>query len=132
MKLAPKLARSAFKLITLPTMSDARGNLTVMDRVLPFEVQRSFWIYGAGGHRRGGHRHHVTSQALVAIAGTVNIFMDDGLSAEVISLSSPDKCLIVEPKDWHYMDFTLGSVLMVFASHGYDKNDYIDEPYARS
>lgn len=122
---------SAFKLIKLPTMTDGRGNLTVMDKALPFEVRRSFWIYGAGGQRRGGHRHHVTSQALISIAGTVNIFMDDGGCAEEISLSSPDMCLVVEPKDWHYMDFTPGSVLLVFASHGYDKNDYIYEPYTR-
>lgn len=132
MKDESKASTSAFKLITLPTVADIRGNLTVIDNALPFKIRRSFWIYGAGGQRRGGHRHHVTRQALIAIAGTVNVFMDDGLNAEEISLSSPNVCLVVEPKDWHYMDFTQSSILLVFASHGYDKNDYISQPYVRS
>lgn len=120
---------SAFELIKLPTMADARGHLTVLDGLLPFEVRRSFWIYGADGNTRGGHRHHVTRQALVALSGSVTVNMDDGRNRESIVLSSPDACLIVEPKDWHTMDFGLGAILMVFASHGYDKNDYIHEPY---
>ncbi|MGO8048379.1 WxcM-like domain-containing protein, partial [Rhizobium johnstonii] len=49
---------SAFTLLTLKTMSDGRGELTVMDGILPFPVVRSFWIYGDDGHKRGGHRHH--------------------------------------------------------------------------
>ncbi len=109
-----------------------RGNLTIMDSALPFDVVRSFWIYGADGHKRGGHRHHVTHQALIAVVGTVTIYMDDGKHQENIALSTPDQCLIVEPKDWHVMDFGPGSVLLVFASHSYNKADYIDAPYEKS
>ncbi|MFB2604215.1 WxcM-like domain-containing protein [Rhizobium phaseoli] len=29
------------------------------------------------------------------------------------------------------MTFGPGSILLVFASHGYDKDDYIDTPYER-
>lgn len=122
---------SAFKLIKLPTMSDPRGMLTVMDGILPFSVVRSFWIYGADGQKRGGHRHHETRQALVALAGQVTVLMDDGETQEDINLSSPDECLLVEPKDWHEMSFGRGSILLVFASHGYDKADYIHTPYKR-
>jgi hypothetical protein len=132
MNLVKKPSAPSFQLITLPTMADARGKLTVLDQVLPFEVRRSFWIYGADGHRRGGHRHHATNQALIAMAGMIDVFMDDGEKSETISMTSPDVCLIVEPKDWHYMDFKPGSILLVFASHGYDKDDYIHEPYERS
>lgn len=120
---------SAFELIKLPTMADARGCLTVLDGHLPFEVRRSFWIYGAGGHSRGGHRHHVTRQALVALSGTVTVHMDDGRNRESIVLSSPDTCLLVEPKDWHTMEFSADAIMLAFASHSYDKNDYIHEPY---
>ena len=120
---------AAFDLITLPTMRDERGHLTVLDKVLPFDICRSFWIYGADGNIRGGHRHHKTRQALVALKGSVTVHMDDGKNKETVILSQPHECLIVEPKDWHTMDFGPDSILMVFASHSYDKNDYIHDPY---
>lgn len=31
--------------ITLPTYTDTRGSLTVLDKVLPFEIKRIYWIY---------------------------------------------------------------------------------------
>lgn len=124
-------ALSVFEILKFPTMVDARGSLTVMDGALPFEVKRSFWIYGAEGQTRGGHRHHVTRQALVALSGAVTVFMDDGVNCEDIVLSSPDTCLLVEPKDWHQMKFGPGSLLLAFASHEYMREDYIHEPYER-
>jgi len=122
---------SAFTVLELKTISDARGALTVMDGILPFSVVRSFWIYGADGQKRGGHRHHKTRQALIALSGTVVVSMDDGETHGEVTLSSPDKCLLVEPKDWHEMAFGPGSILLVFASHGYDSADYIHTPYER-
>lgn len=121
----------AFEILTFPTVADARGALTVMDGALPFEIKRSFWIHGADGQTRGGHRHHVTRQALVAVAGAVTVLMNDGNSREDIVLSSPDMCLLVEPKDWHQMTFGPGSLLLAFASHSYMKEDYIHTPYER-
>lgn len=121
----------AFHQIKLPTLKDARGALTVMDGELPFTVARSFWIYGADTNTRGGHRHFVTRQALIAMVGTITVLMDDGERRENIVLSSPDNCLLVEPKDWHEMTFTPGSVMLAFASHPYMKEDYIHEPYER-
>ena len=118
-----------FTILNLPTFSDSRGSLTVLEKSLPFEVRRTYWIYGADGHKRGGHRHVSTRQALIAIHGTVNIYMNDGISEETICLDSPSKCLLVEPKDWHTMLFSENSVLLVMASHAYDRSEYIDTPY---
>ncbi len=121
---------SHFQLIKLPTFTDSRGALTVMEGALPFPVVRSYWIYGADGQTRGGHRHRHTQQALVAVAGSVTIYMNDGQHAENIRLESPGDCLLVQPKDWHTMTFGPGSVLLVMSSHSYDRREYIDEPYA--
>jgi hypothetical protein len=116
-------------LLNLATFGDARGYLTVLDKLLPFPIVRTYWIYGADGQIRGGHRHHVTRQALIAVAGTVSIFLNDGAEQTTVVLDKPDLCLLVEPKDWHTMTFGPGSVLLVMASHPYDRNDYIDERY---
>ena len=118
-----------FALLDLPTFTDARGALTVMEGSLPFTVVRSYWIYGADGQTRGGHRHTYTRQALVAVSGSVSIYMNDGITADTVDLDHPSKCLLVEPKHWHTMTFGPGSVLLVMASHPYDRNEYIDTPY---
>lgn len=118
-----------FTLLELPTFSDQRGALTVLDGALPFPIVRTYWIYGADGQTRGGHRHFKTRQALIAIAGTVTVYMNDGAVSENIVLDSPSRCLLVEPKDWHTMTFGPGSALLVIASDPYDRSDYIDEKY---
>ena len=116
-------------MLQLPTFTDSRGALTVLENALPFEVVRTYWIYGADGQTRGGHRHAHTRQALIAMNGQVSIYINDGISQGVIDLIKPNQCLIVEPKDWHTMTFGPGSILMVLSSHGYDRSEYIDAPY---
>jgi len=101
----------------------------VLDDVLPFSIMRTYWIYGADGQTRGGHRHRVTRQAFIAVAGSVSIFMDDGVEQTTVILNKPSLCLLVEPKDWHSMIFGKGSILLVISSHHYDRGDYIDERY---
>ena len=120
---------SHFTVLNLATFPDPRGCLTVLENALPFPVVRSYWIYGADGQTRGGHRHIHTRQALVAIAGIVSIYMNDGRAIETIELDNPSKCLLVEPKDWHTMTFGTGAVLLVMSSHTYDRSEYIDTPY---
>ena len=120
---------SHFAQLLLPTFTDHRGSLTVLDGALPFTPVRTYWIYGADGQVRGGHRHQHTRQALIAINGSVTIYMNDGVTLENVALDQPGKCLLVEPKDWHTMTFGPGSVLMVMSSHPYDRSEYIDTPY---
>jgi len=120
---------SHFVILNLPTFADARGSLTVLERALPFEVVRTYWIYDADGHKRGGHRHTHTRQALVAVSGQVEIYMNDGVKEETILLTNPRQCLLVEPKDWHTMCFSDRAVLLVLSSHPYDCKEYIDPPY---
>lgn len=120
---------SEFKIIDLPAFNDARGNLTVMQQALPFDIRRVFWIASADNQVRGGHRHHNSRQALIAVTGTVIVLMNDGTRKENIRLERSNQCLIVEPDDWHTMTFLPGSSLLVFASHLYDVKDYIDEEY---
>ena len=121
---------SHFQVLRLPTHTDARGSLTVLEGALPFTVVRSYWIYGAEGQTRGGHRHHHTRQALVAVSGTVTVYMNDGVATDNVILNHPGQCLLVEPKDWHTMTFGPGAVLLVMSSHPYDRSEYIDQPYA--
>ncbi len=118
-----------FTILNLPTFKEPRGSLTVLDGALPFSVVRTYWIYGADGQVRGGHRHRHTRQALVAVCGEITIHMDDGVTREDVLLNQPGQCLLVEPKDWHTMAFGPAAVLLVMSSHPYDRSEYIDTPY---
>ena len=120
---------SEFRVLDLKSIVDSRGTLTVMQDALPFEVRRVFWVANADGQLRGNHRHHVTRQGLVAVAGSIEIYVNDGKQEERVRLSEPSRCLLVEPEDWHSMRFGAGSILLVFASHHYDSLDYITEKY---
>ena len=117
-------------LINLKTFTDKRGNLTVIEKTIPFDVKRIFYIYGVDDSVRGGHRHHKTIQAAICIQGKCTIFNDDIQTKTEYILDSPDKCLILEPKDWHQMhSFSPDAILMVLASEYFDAKDYIYEPY---
>ena len=120
--------KNSSKIIEIPTFKDERGLLTVMENILPFKIKRIYWIYGADEQSRGGHRHKITKQALVAVSGIIDLKIIDGNKETLYILDNPSKCLIVEPEDWHKMFFRNNAVLLVFASHAYDKKDYIENP----
>lgn len=118
-------------LIDLKTFTDKRGNLTVIEKTVPFDIKRIFYIYGVDESVRGGHRHHTTRQAAICIQGSCKIHNNNGKTQTEFSLDRPDKCLILEPEDWHTMNsFSPDAILMVLASEYFDQNDYIFEPYA--
>jgi dTDP-4-dehydrorhamnose 3,5-epimerase-like enzyme len=118
------------QLIDLKTFTDKRGNLTVIEKIIPFEIKRIFYIYGVDESVRGGHRHKTTLQAAICIKGACRIYNHDGREETFYELDKPNKCLILEPHDWHTIDhFTTDAILMVLASEYFDANDYIFEPY---
>lgn len=120
------------QLIQLKTHTDKRGQLTVVQDEIPFDVLRTYYIQGVPDTtiQRGGHRHKKSWQALICLSGSCEIYNNDGISENMFTLNSPDICLILEPKDWHTMQqFSKDAVLLVFASTKYDVDDYIDQPY---
>lgn len=118
--------------INLQTFTDVRGNLTVVEKVLPFEIKRVFYIYGVDDTERGHHRHKNTFQAAIAIKGSCRIMCQGSELSPIVEfvLDTPSKCLVINPEDYHWMDnFTEDCILMVFASEYYDKEDYIFKSY---
>src|ERR1035437_3322133 len=109
-------------IIDLKTFTDKRGNLTVIEKVIPFEIKRVFYIYGVDDSVRGGHRHHKTIQAAICIKGSCIISNNDGQKKEDFILDAPNKCLILNSSDWHTMyHFSSDAILMVFASEYFDE-----------
>jgi dTDP-4-dehydrorhamnose 3,5-epimerase-like enzyme len=117
-------------LINLKSFSDKRGNLTVTENQIPFEIRRIFYIYGIDNSVRGGHRHKTTRQAAICLHGSCIVSNNDGKQKEDFLLDHPKKCLLLETNDWHTMhNFTPDAVLLVLASTPFDPADYIYEAY---
>lgn len=119
-------------IIDLKTYTDSRGNLTVVEKVLPFEIRRVFYIYGVDDSIRGKHRHKKTYQAAIVLQGGCRIVNQSGpnIPYEEYYLNSPSQCLIITPEDYHWMDnFSNDCILMVLASEFFNEDDYIYEPY---
>ena len=56
------------KIIQLPKITDVRGNLSFFETSnhIPFEIQRSYWIYDVpGGEMRGGHAYKKNCELLL-------------------------------------------------------------------
>lgn len=118
------------QLLQLKTFEEARGSLTVLERVLPFDIKRIFYIYKVDDSVRGRHRHHKTRQAAICIAGSCIISNNNGKERQEFILDAPEKCLILEPEDFHSMHhFTPDAILLVVASEYFDPDDYIYEDY---
>jgi hypothetical protein len=119
-------------LIDLKTFIDKRGNLTVIEKTIPFDIKRIFYIYGVDESVRGGHRHKTTIQAAICLKGSCRIYNNDGQDENYFMLDHPSKCLLLQTRDWHTMDqFTPDAILMVLASEYFDQQDYIFEPYKK-
>lgn len=116
-------------MIELPTHTDSRGSLTVLEKVLPFDIKRLYWIYDLSGETRGKHRHKETWQAMIALQGKCEVLVKHYEISETYVLDKPNHALILEPEDWHEMrHFAKKSILLLIASHEYDATDYVNEP----
>ncbi|TQD23854.1 FdtA/QdtA family cupin domain-containing protein [Methanolobus vulcani] len=114
-------------IIDLDTYSDERGDLTVIQKILPFEIKRIYYIYNNKNNLpRGGHRHHKTIQALICLNGNCTISTSNSGLTTDYTLNKPNKCLILNPEDWHTMhSFSENSILLVLASEYFNPDDYI-------
>lgn len=112
--------------------SDLRGKLTageVPGDGVPFEPRRWFFVYGVPGREvRGEHAHRICHQFLICVSGQVNIAVDDGERRGEVVLDEPSIGLYVPPRVWaSQYRYDPDAVLLVFASHSYDPDDYIRE-----
>lgn len=117
------------RLIDFPKICDPRGNLTFVEggRHLPFNIRRVFYIYDVpGGETRGGHAHKECSIVLVAVAGSLTVRLTDGTDEIAVNINRSNVGLLIPPGVWDTMhDFTTGTIVVAFASHQYEEEDYI-------
>ena len=118
------------KIIDLPKIYDARGNLTFIEnsRHIPFDIKRVFYLYDVpGGETRAGHSLK-TLQFIIATSGSFDVVLDDGSMRKSFTLNRSYYGLYLPAYIWRELEnFSSGSVCLVLASEFYNEEDYIRE-----
>lgn len=118
-------------IIDLPRHRHPNGSLSVVenDGSAPFDIKRVFYLYDVpGDSERGGHSHFVARELIVAVSGSFDVTLDDGVERKVYSLNRPYKALYVEAGVWRSLDnFSSGSVCLVLTSELFEEADYVRE-----
>ena len=124
-----KVSVNDCSVIELPKIDMRAGNITMVtnNSNIPFETKRVFYIYDIpGGEDRGAHAHKQCHQFLIAVSGSFNVEMDDGINKKMITLNRPYFGLHIPPGIWAAeKGFSSGAVCLVLASHKYEESDYL-------
>lgn len=120
---------SEVKLINLPTVQAARGDLTALElpKIVPFPVKRIFLVHHVSDFEvRGEHAHKKCWQFLIAAAGSITVDVNDGEVTETFLLNEPTKGLLIPPLIWGTQyNYSPDGSLLVLASEEFDPDDYL-------
>lgn len=117
------------RLINLPKIEDARGNLSFIEEEnhIPFKIQRVYWIYDVpGGEFRGSHAFRQTQEFIVALSGSFDVILNDGKTEYRFPLNRSYFGVYVPKMIWRKLEnFSTNSLALILASTNYNQEDYI-------
>lgn len=117
------------KIIHLPKILDKRGNLSFFEfpNQLPFEIARTYWIYDVpGGEIRGSHAFKEQQEFIIALSGSFDIVLDDGIKENKYFLNRSYYGLLVPKMYWRRIEnFSTNSLALIVSDKGFHENDYI-------
>lgn len=117
------------KLLDLRKIHAESGDITSINNLelIPFETKRVYYLYDVPNRAdRGAHAHKELFQLVVAVSGSFDIELFDGIAKLKYTLNQPDQGLLIVPGIWRDLNnFSGGGICLVLASHEYDETDYI-------
>ena len=117
------------RIIQLPRILDARGNLSFAENLhqIPFVVSRTYWLYDVpGGEGRGGHAYRENEEFVIALSGSFDVVLDDGIHKQTFSLNRSYYGLYIPKGVWREIDnFSTNSFALEFGSVPFDDLDYV-------
>ena len=117
------------KLVSLPTVQAARGDLTALElpQIVPYEVKRIFLVHHVSDLEiRGEHAHKKCWQFLIAAAGSITVDVTDGKFKETFLLNNPSQGLLIPSLIWGTQyNYSSDGSLLVLASEKFDPEDYL-------
>ena len=122
-------------LVDVPTFTDERGAISVLDKDLPFQVKRVFWLHHIkDGKARGAHALLDSSEIMVAVHGSFIVDLDDTVNKSSVLLDDPSKGLMIKPGVWFRThSYKEDGVSLILAEEEYarDKYTYDYEEYKK-
>ncbi|MGE8526370.1 sugar 3,4-ketoisomerase [Chryseobacterium rhizosphaerae] len=116
-------------LITLPKIVDPRGNLSFFEHPnqLPFEIVRTYWVYDVpGGEIRGSHAFKEQQEFIIALSGSFDVVLHDGIKEERFSLNRSYYGLYIPKMYWRRLEnFSTNSLALIVSDKLYNNEDYI-------
>ena len=117
------------RIIELPKFLDARGNLSFAEQNIhiPFEIQRTYWIYDVpGGEDRGGHAFRENQEFVIALSGAFDVVVDDGVTKKTFTLNRSYYGLYIPKGLWRTMEnFSTNAFALEFGSIPFSVEDYV-------
>jgi dTDP-4-dehydrorhamnose 3,5-epimerase-like enzyme len=117
------------RIVNFPKITDVRGNLSFIEenKQVPFEIKRIYYLYDVpSGATRGGHAHKQLEQIIIALSGSFDVILDDGINKKTFFLNRPHYGLYIPPGIWRELEnFSSNSVALSLVSNFYDESDYI-------
>ena len=117
------------RIIQLPQMLDARGNLSFAENLnqIPFTISRTYWLYDVpGGENRGGHAYRENEEFVIALSGSFDVVLDDGTQKQTFSLNRSYYGLYIPKGVWREMEnFSTNSLALEFGSIPFNESDYV-------
>lgn len=117
------------KIIDLPRFLDVRGNLSFLEQNnhIPFEIKRTYWLYDVpGGEARGGHAYISNEEFIIALSGSFDVVVDDGIEKKVFQMNRSYYGLYIPKGMWREINnFSSNSFALEFGSAEYNEDDYI-------
>ncbi len=115
--------------IELPKFTDPRGNLSFVEQQnhIPFIIKRTYWLYDVpGGENRGGHAYKENQEFIIALSGSFDVVLDNGIEKKTYTLNRSYYGLYVPKGYWREMEnFSTNSLALILSSTKYNENDYI-------
>ena len=116
-------------MLGLPRINDPRGNLTYLQNSnhIPFDVKRTYWIYDVpGGEVRGSHAFKKSHEVIIALSGSFDVVLNDGIKEEIFSLNRSYYGLYIPNLLWRRIEnFSTNSLALIVANTPYIESDYI-------
>lgn len=118
-------------LIELPSVLEDDGCLTYFEscKEISFEIKRCFYIFDVPeGRQRADHASMTTDFLIIAINGSIEVELDDGIIKSVYKMNNRLQGLIVPKFTWMKTSkFSANAVLLVLASTRYKDEKYISD-----
>lgn len=114
------------ELITLPTVQDPRGNLSIFQGILPNGIKRLNYFSEKSLRPKERHKLQKTTKVLLCTSGSCKVHVYGNQKESIFILNTPKIVLLLKPDEWRELTFIEdNTILLSISNTQYDPLEYI-------